>query len=374
MVRRLGLIVLLLTLLLPALTAPFVSAQSSPQALTRYALPVYSGSDRSTPIIGVLNPQAKIILEARNIDTLWVLGHSTDGKVRGWMESRFLDIAPGVSLPNLLVSNEAMFVPVPETSNISTINLAEYAVVPTSPTVLNHARQIYEQGRILGMDPHVISKVGDCITDNPRFLYPFGLNEYNLGGYIQLQPVIDYFGASMAYDSQAAYDGLVTAAVLDPVFANPGACLPGESPLHCEIRVHRPSVAIIMFGAQDLLFTSAEDFDLSLRHIVHETIQAGVIPILSTFPGNLQRWDQSIAYNQIVVQVAVDYQIPLINLWLALDALPHHGVDSDGRHLSIPITSAGDLRGDNLKRGYTLRNLITLQALDVVWRNAMSDE
>jgi hypothetical protein len=374
MLRRLGLIVLLLTLLLPALTAPFVSAQSSPQALTRYALPVYSGSDRSTPIIGVLNPQAKIILEARNIDTLWVLGHSTDGKVRGWMESRFLDIAPGVSLPNLLVSNETMFVPVPETSDISTINLAEYAVVPTSPSVLNHAREIYEQGRILGMDPHVISKIGDCITDNPRFLYPFGLNEYNLGGYIQLQPVIDYFGASMAYDSQAAYDGLVTTAVLDPVFANPGACLPGESPLHCEIRIHRPSVAIIMFGAQDLLFTSAEDFDQSLRHIVHETIQAGVIPILSTFPSNLQRWDQSIAYNQIVVQVAVDYQIPLINLWLALESLPHHGVDSDGRHLSIPITSAGDLRADNLKRGYTLRNLITLEALDVVWRNAMSDE
>jgi hypothetical protein len=374
MLRPLGLILLLLTLLLPAVTAPFVSAQSSPQALTYYALPVYSGPDRSTPIIGVLNPRAKIILEARNIDTLWVLGHSTDGKVRGWMESRFLEISPDVNLPKLLVSNESMFVPVPESSNISAINLGEYAVVPTSPSVLNHAREIYQKGRLLGMDPHVVSKIGDCITDNPRFLYPFGLNEYNLGGYIQLQPVIDYFGASMAFDSQAAYDGLVTTAVLDPVFANPGACLPGESPLHCEIRIHRPSAAIIMFGAQDLLFTSAEDFDQSLRHIVFETIQSGVIPILSTFPGNLQIWDQSITYNQIVVQIAVDYQIPLINLWLALYSLPHYGLDTDGRHLSIPITSAGDLRGDNLKRGYTLRNLVTLETLDVVWRNAMSDQ
>ncbi len=374
MLRRLGLIFLLLTLLLPAFTAPFVSAQSSPQALTHYALAVYSGPDRSTPIIGVLNPQAKILLEARNIDTVWVLGHSTDGKVRGWMESRFLDIAPGVSIPNLLVSNETMFVPVAESSNISTINLAEYAVVPSSPAVFSHAREIYERGRILGMDPHVVSKIGDCITDNPRFLYPFGRNEYNLGGYIQLQPVIDYFGASMAYDSQAAYDGLVTTAVLDPIFANPGACLPGESPLHCEFRIHRPSVAIIMFGAQDVLFTNAEDFDLSLRHIVHETIQAGVIPILSTFPGNVERWDQSVAYNQIVVQIAVDYQIPLINLWLALDSLPGHGLNTDGRHLSVPITSAGDLRGDNLRRGYTLRNLITLEALDVVWRNVMTSE
>jgi len=141
------------------------------------------------------------------------------------MESRFLEIAPGVSIPNLLVSNETMFVPVAESSNISTINLAEYAVVPSSPAVFSHAREIYERGHILGMDPHVVSKIGDCITDNPRFLYPFGRNEYNLGGYIQLQPVIDYFGASMAYDSQAAYDGLVTTAVLDPIFRQSGRVL-----------------------------------------------------------------------------------------------------------------------------------------------------
>jgi len=100
-----------------------------------------------------------------------------------------------------------------------------------------------------------------------------------------------------------------------------------------------------MFGAQDVLFTNDEDFDLSLRHIVHETIQAGVIPILSTFPGNVERWDQSVAYNQIVVQIAVDYQIPLINLWLALDSLPGHGLNTDGRHLSVPITSAGIYAG-----------------------------
>ena len=224
------------------------------------------------------------------------------------------------------------------------------------------------------MDPRVVSKIGDCITDNVRFLYPFSNpKEYNLGGYAQLQGVIDQFAASFAYNSQSAYDGLVTTAALDPLFANPAACLPGESPLHCEYRIHKPGVAIIMFGAQDILFVSAEDFDRNLRRIVHETIQIGIIPILSTFPGNLERWDQSIEYNQIVVQIALDYDIPLINLWLALESLPNHGVNTDGRHLSVPITYAGDLTGDNLKRGYTLRNLVTLQTLDVVWRNAMGE-
>jgi hypothetical protein len=371
MLRKLGLIILILTLTLPLpSTASTTGAQSLPQALTHYALTVYSGPDRSAPIIGVMTPQAKILLEARNIDTAWVLGHSTDGKTRGWMESRFLEFAPGVNLPNLLVSNETMFVPVAEPPDAAyrAINLADYSIIPTA---MSRAREIFEMGQLYGMNPHVLSKVGDCITDNPRFLYPFGLNEYKLGNYVQLQAVIDHFSESLAYNSLAAYDGLVTTAVLDPIFANPGACLAGESPLHCEYRVHRPSVAIIMFGSQDLLFTSAEDFDLNLRHIVYETIQAGVIPILSTFPGNLNMWDQSIQYNQIVVQIALDYNIPLINLWLALESLPNHGLNTDGRHLSVPITSAGDLTGNNLRRGYTLRNLITLEALETVWRSAM---
>jgi hypothetical protein len=370
MIRRLSLIPLILTLL--TLIISPTAAQAPPQALTHYALPIYNQPDRAAAIVGVLNPQAKVILEARNIDTTWVLGHNTDGMIRGWMESRYLEIAPEVSIPNLLVSNEIMFNPASASSDESyhTIYLNDYPIVPAS---LGRAREIFELGRIRGMDPNVVSKIGDCITDNGYFLSPFGGTNYQLGGYGQLQGVIDHFSASLNYTSQAAYNGLVTTAVLDPVFANPLACLPGESPLHCEYRIHRPSVAIIMFGAQDLLFTSTADFDIYLRRIVHETIQAGVIPVLSTFPGNLEVWEQSVYYNQIVIQVALDYEIPLMNLWLALEALPRHGLNADGRHLSLPLTTAGDLTGDNLKRGYTLRNLVTLQTLDVVWRNVINE-
>jgi len=128
---------------------------------------------------------------------------------------------------------------------------------------------------------------------------------------------------------------------------------------------------MIMFGAQDVLFTSAPDFDRNLRQIVHETIQAGVIPVLSTFPGNLALWEKSIQYNQIVIQIALDYQIPLLNLWRALEDLPNDGLNDDGRHLSHPITTAGDLSLPNLERGYPQRNLVTLQTLDTVWRGAM---
>ena len=365
------LLILGITVIIIWSPAPVLEAQGSTQVLTHYAQTVYNAPGRSSPIIGVLVPQAKVILEARNADASWVLGRTPDGTVRGWIESRFLDIPVDINLPKLLVSNETMFVPAINASAdaaYTTIELSDYPIIPAT---MGRAREIYELSQIHGNNAHIISKIGDCISDNEHFLSPFGWQQYNLGNYAGLQNVIDQFSESLGFDSLAAYDGLVTNAVLDPLFANPLACQPGEVPLRCEYRVHQPNVAIIMFGAQDLLFTPADAFDQNLRQIIHETIQSGIIPILSTFPGNLERWDQSIQYNQIVVQIALDYDIPLMNLWLALEQLPNHGLNADGRHLSLPITSSGDLSTSNLQRGYPMRNLVTLQTLDAVWRNVM---
>jgi hypothetical protein len=369
MLRRLGALFILLLVLESRISSP-AAAQQSMQARTHYALTVYSDPDRSSHITGILTPKSDVVLEARSVDAVWILGHSLDGTVRGWMERRYLELPSDTNVPGLLISTETMFVP-PEAHAVAVykvISLKDYPVIP-NPT--NRAREIFERGQILGKDPRVVAKIGDCISDNQHFLSPFGWGNYNLGSYSQLQEVVNTFSDSLTYDSLAAFNGLVTTAVLDPLFANPLACAPGESPLRCEYRVHNSSVAIIMFGAQDLLFTPADDFDRNLRQIIHETIQAGVVPILSTFPGNISMWDKSIQYNQIVVQVALDYEIPLMNLWQALDILPNHGLNDDGRHLSLPLTESGDLVGTNLQKGYPMRNLVTLQALDAIWRSVM---
>jgi hypothetical protein len=127
-----------------------------------------------------------------------------------------------------------------------------------------------------------------------------------------------------------------------------------------------------MFGTNDLLVLTPSQFDHSLRRVVYETMQAGVIPLLSTFPRYLPFAEYSMLYNQIVVRIALDFNIPLVNLWLALDPLPDHGIDDDGIHLNGPLTSAGDfVSSENLQTGFPLRNLVTLQALDAVWRAVM---
>ena len=42
--------------------------------------------------------------------------------------------------------------------------------------------------------------------------------------------------------------------ILDPLFANPELCFPGESVLDCEYRLKRPSIAIIHLALNDMRF------------------------------------------------------------------------------------------------------------------------
>jgi hypothetical protein len=214
--------------------------------------------------------------------------------------------------------------------------------------------------------------VGDCSSEHWYFLKPFGWGQYNLGAYSNLQPVIDHFSESLSHESQATSNGFNANAVMVDGWGNPAVCQADEAPLGCELRVSKPAVAIIMFGTSDLIVMSAYEFDFYLREIVRLTIENGTIPILSTFPSNLAFPNHTILYNQIVVKVALDNDIPLINLWLALESLPNHGVEADGFHLGEqPNDNSCYLTEDYLRYGYPVRNLVTLRTLDNVWRGAM---
>jgi hypothetical protein len=247
------------------------------------------------------------------------------------------------------------------------------------------AHQIVAKGRELGNNPRVFSKVGDCMTDHWAFLNVISYKKYDLGQFGYLQAVIDNFsvqprdgqGDSFAMDSRAAHNGFNSAAVLDWQFNNiksgPAICQDRESALRCELRVSKPSVAVIMFGTADVLVMTPQQFNFFMRTIVRETMDQGVIPLLSTFPENKAVPQQSRRINQVVMTIAREKNLPLINLQEALKNLPNNGIDTDGIHLTIPPNGAsGYFSQDNLKYGYTVRNLVTLQALDIVWRQLMN--
>jgi hypothetical protein len=254
-------------------------------------------------------------------------------------------------------------------ASVVDINLADYPVVPE---IDDYALALFYNGLELGHDPHAFAKVGDCMTDHPSFLIPVGEGDYDLGEYTSLQPVIDQFITddlnSFARKSQAAAGGFNTASILDSMWANPEFCEAGESPLSCEFRITQPSIALIMFGTNDVFYLDEAQYDYFLRSIIVETIRNGTLPILSTFPMRPEFPEKSVLYNQIVVRVALDYDIPLINLWLALDPLPNQGIDAEETtHMTVPESGlACYFIDENMAAGFTVRNLVTLQTLDAL--------
>ncbi len=252
--------------------------------------------------------------------------------------------------------------------------------LPEVPEFSEAALALYGRALSAGRDPQMFIKVGDCMTANPYFLIPIGAGDYDLGEYADLQRVIDHFSDgeqnAFARESQAAAGGFNAASVVDSLWANPQFCEQGETPLACEMRLANPSVALIMFGTNDVQYLSAEQFDYFLRQVVVQTMRADVLPILSTFPPRPEFPQEGQLFNRIVAQVARDYDLPLINLWRALEPLPHQGVDPDDpTHLTTPSEGgACYFVGENLQSGFAVRNLLTLQTLDALLSAAEAAE
>ncbi len=261
-------------------------------------------------------------------------------------------------------------------ASVAGIDVAAY---PVLPEVSDQAHSIFNASRAAGHNPRIFSKIGDCMTAAPAFLTPFGGEDYNLGEYSSLQSVLDFFGGvpargegftldSFANPGLAAASGYNVASVHDPTWADPTWCKAGESPLACEYRVSQPGLAIIMFGTNDAFYLEADEFDHYLRQVVEQSIASNVLPVLSTFPGRPEYPEKSVLFNQIIIQIALDHDLPLINLWLALQELPDGGINLDETiHLTVPEDSrTGVFDEPHLQAGYTTRNLITLQALQVL--------
>ena len=262
-------------------------------------------------------------------------------------------------------------------ATVADIALDDYAIIPE---IGAQAKAIYQAGIAAGNNPRVFSKLGDCMTENPNFLAPFSAGQYELGEYASLQTVIEQFAGTPARAGQgwtddsfatvgfAAASGFNIAGPLDPIWANPKWCTAGESPLACEYRVAKPSLAIIMFGTNDVTYTNADTYNFYLRTLVATTLDHNILPLLNTFPTRPEDPAKSLLLNQIVVKVALDYGVPLVNLNRALEPLPHHGVDpADTIHLNVPPSARTDVfTTENLHYGFPMRNLVTLQTLEAV--------
>jgi LysM repeat protein len=279
------------------------------------------------------------------------------------------------SLPTLQLNNTQLVTAATGTDDqtIQQMPLATYPPAPNSVNgipvdmiaampqgVIAHIRNIYSMGQSLGRNPRGLSKLGDSTIENPHFLTRFDSGPFNLGNYAYLQDVVSFYNGSFSRES-AVRRGLHTWAVLDPMWAG-GTCAPGETMLECEFRVQNPSVLIIHLGSNDAGIPDSTN--RNFREIVEYCMTSGVIPILGT---KADRHEGSNINNEMIRQIAYDYNVPLWDFDMVAATIPGKGLDQDGVHMTSFF--AHDWSSPTaFERGYGLMNLTALIALDKVWR------
>ena len=268
-----------------------------------------------------------------------------------------------VSLPT--VTSQSISSPVPTTSPVAdpSRSCEEWQSWPVVPSVSKAAREIYQRGQANGNNAHAFSKIGDGEISAAWFLTAFDLgpDHYDLGPYQDLLPVIEHFAGSFERIGMAAKRGFNTERILDATTTLDAPCVSGESPLTCELRLHRPAFAIISLGTNQAW--EPDEFEAGMRQILEILVAQNVVPILSTKGDNLEG-DHRI--NQIVACLANEYDLPLWNFWSAIQPLPNHGLQPDLEHLTYGVPDFSNSK--DMETAWTVRNLTALQVLDAVWR------
>lgn len=271
----------------------------------------------------------------------------------------------------------------------------ELPVVPAlAPNLSSHLEKIARRGARLGNHPGVVAKIGDSISASPSFLQALACRAPRLGEWSELRGTLGFFGrTAVPRGSEEAqcpvsnsYSRLGVAAVGGWRAAD--ALLPRESfpecqgvpAVSCELQLLRPSVALIMFGTNDLEDFTAARFRLDLARVARLASNAGTIPVLSTIPPRA-RWPLSQRverFNAEIAGLAENRVLPLWNYWrqMAGPRAPLGGLSRDGVHPSVlcPPCTAIDFRPVGLQQGYARRNLGALRVLDRLRRQVPLEE
>ncbi len=253
----------------------------------------------------------------------------------------------------------AVATPAP-TDFVNGVPVDEIVIVP--PETAAHIREIFAQGQEYGRNAHAFSKLGDSAVLVDSYLTRFDdPAKYTLGEWGFLQPTIDYYAGSFRRYGVATRVGLSSWGVMDPAWANKEFCNPNEVMLACEIRLFNPSILLIHLGTNDI--GEAATFAANMRTIVEFCLLQGIIPILATKADRFEGEDNH--NNQILIDLAAEYQIPLWNFDAVAGTLPDRGLDEDQIHLTKSLTN-NYTDPEIWTSGYAVSDLTALLMLDTV--------
>jgi hypothetical protein len=303
-----------------------------------------------------LNGLTALTVNGRTDDNAWLRVALADGTT-GWVMARYVDLNPSTD-PNAA--------PV----EVKPLQALQPVASPFVSGLTDRIRAIYQTGLALGNRPNVFAVVGDSNSVNTAFLSAIDAGAYDLGEYQYLQDTVDAYRGSFRHNSVAAVVGINTTRLYNPSFNDAVSCNPGETRIACEYRLKRPSIALILIGTNDV--SNWQHFEANYRPLIEFTLSQGIVPILVNKGDDLESSKYGAPYdaiNAIIARLSQEYGLPLADVHQAIQGLPNKGFLSDGFHYNAPpggrsVTFAGEA----MTYGHTVRNLVTLQALDAVRR------
>ena len=272
----------------------------------------------------------------------------------------------------------------PTSAGASDLDWRSAPIVPRVAFLKQRLEKKFAAGEDRGLSPDVFAKLGDSITASPNFLSGFACGDEVLGSHGNLAATIAYFDSPLPTSdtavgcrtatpwsraSASAEAGQVSSWEITVGAGDDPGCRSTETPLHCEYRLLRPAIALVMFGTNDL--GKVHDVTLFSDHLDQITgrlLSRKVIPILYTVPPRLDSEAKNSRvgpYNAAIFRVAQERRVPLLNFWRALEqpSVVNQGIGPDGIHPSVGANPF-DFTDEGLTYGYNQRNLITLQVLD----------
>lgn len=254
---------------------------------------------------------------------------------------------------------------IPKPAFVAINNIPEANLILFSEEARNLARETYARGQALGRNPRAFTTAGDSTTEIPFFLGRFDEGPYDLGDYAYLQSVIDFFQGSFNHDSVSVRVGLHAWTLFDPTWSDKTRCQANEAPLPCEIRLHNPSILLIRLGSND--YGVPELFEKSIREAVEYALEQGVVPVIGT---KGDRGEGSDSNNEILRQIAADYDLLLWDYDLLAGTLPARGLDADNVHMTT-FYPHDYTQPEAFQRGHAMHNLSALMVLDTIWKEVI---
>jgi hypothetical protein len=242
---------------------------------------------------------------------------------------------------------------------------------PLTEDMVEALREVRERGPDLADD--VFAKVGASATASTSFMYCFAGASVDLDGRPLEDTVAHFLEGDADGTSPYRRDSITAVAGW-----HAGRALEGSPPpLEQEIDAILPGFAVIMYGTNDVGIVTAEQYGQNLLEVADVLLDRGSVPVMTTV---MPRDDDAEAdarlplFNTIVRAIAQGRGVPLVDFHRELMMLPDHGLGPDDIHPSTYSGGSCVFTPDGLRAGYTVRNLITIEAFDRLRRTVLDGE